>query len=786
MKKCTNVSVFLIIFCIIICWSHAEIYYPWKEVYVGALDAAAWNGLVFVPHNESGFALRFKVEKGGQFVDKEGIFFLVSEVGPNSPDGSYARIKMDLSLPFNKERETPILIKPSPKSDALILEWSRQDEKIVVGKIKAPKNIKLHLIHYIPWNLKGNYRFLSDGHLQGRSSSPKTYHYVIWTHPKGKLVTSSEGEEVTVVFSTEKEREVCFVAGVGEDERVLRNRIYRYKNKATIESFLEEERDRYRKKRVKIDGLYKGIPEAITNNLFWMVLYQSGSHRFYTPAGRRWIFPKSDGTPDHWTIFEWDSFFNALELSVESSKHAEEIIRAVLETQYPNGSIPNWRGRYGGTPDRSQPPVGSYVVLKLFQKLGGLDFIRNAYPYLKKWHSFWKAKKPNGQARRDGNGDGLLEWGTDVELVPKNVPPWEKNVSGKQRAMWESGQDDLPNWDKASFSPETGTLTMNCLDLSCLYTLDAWCLAQIANFLNKREDYRMYLKEYEEMKNLINTHLWDDIEEFYFDRHWDGEFSSRKAASNFYPWLARIPDEKRARKMLKHLLDPKEFWGDYVIPSISRDDPAFKDQQYWRGTIWPPTNYLVYQGLKAYGYDVVASEFAKRSSALFLRSWENFQICPENYDSRTGQAGGQRHQSWGPLFALIALEEYLDFTPWEGFRFGTISPEKKGKLSRIFIQGRHYEVEVSSSNIKLREEGREIIKTNGGAVIRQFLYTEQEISFGIKSLEQREIEIKFLTKGRYQFFIDDELKKVIKGDSVKFKVPQGSHSVLILLLEKED
>jgi len=234
----------------------------------------------------------------------------------------------------------------------------------------------------------------------------------------------------------------------------------------------------------------------------------------------------------------------------------------------------------------------------------------------------------------------------------------------------------------------------------------------------------------------------------------------------------------------KHLLNPKEFFGDWIIPSISRDDPAFKEQQSWRGAIWPPTNYLVYQGLKAYGFDVVASEFAKKSSSLFLKSWENFQLCPENFDSRTGEAGGERYQSGGPLFALIGLEEYIDFTPWEGFRFGMINPEDDGTLSRIAIQGRTYDVEVDTNEVLLREEGKEIFSVDGGAVIRHFLYSENEVSFEIKSPEKRKVEIRFLKRGRYQLLIDNQLKPLFKGRSYKFIVPEGDHSVLIQLLEE--
>lgn len=762
---------------------NAEVPYQWKDVYIGALEARAWAGLLMIPNPESAFAFRLRTIKQQESAEGLDHLFLVSEVGPHSPDGQYACMKFDLGLPFGKEANTPILRKPSKKSSTMVVEWSRQSERIVIGRISVPEDIELQLIHYFPWDFAGRYQLLTDGQVTGESTSSQKQHYLFWTSREGTEIETSTENSLVLTFSS---KNIYFVAGAGRDLRILQNQIYRYKNEGTIDRFLAEEEKRYERKRVNVDGLYEGVEEAITNNLFWTILYQPGHHRLYTPAGRRWIFPLGNGSYDDWTIFEWDSFLNALLLSVESTKHAKEVMRSVLETQYQNGNIPNWRGRYSGTPDRSQPPVGSYVVLKCFQKDGDLDFLRYAYPFLKKWHSFWKAEKPNGQARRDGNGDGLLEWGSDTELVASDLPPWEQDASGEIRAGWESGQDDLPNWDKATFNENTNTLTMNSLDLNSLYALDAWCLAEIAKILKNEQEFSDYSAEYTRMKDLINTYLWNETEEFYFDRYWDGRFSEKKAASNFYPLIAKIPDRPRALLMIKHLLNEKEFWGEYVIPTISRDDQAFKDQDYWRGNIWPPPNYLIYQGLKAYGFDAVASEFAQKSADLFLRSWENFQICPENFDARTGEAGERRFQSWGPLFALIALEEYLDFTPWDGFRFGMIKPEKKGKLSRIFIQGRHYDVMISPSRVKLREEGRDILEANEAAVFRHFLYSESEVSFEVKTLEETEIKIHLLSKGKYQLEVNDQSSEIFEGKSIKVDVPQGEHTILILLLEKEN
>ena len=78
------------------------------------------------------------------------------------------------------------------------------------------------------------------------------------------------------------------------------------------------------------------------------------------------------------------------------------------------------------------------------------------------------------------------------------------------------------------------------------------------------------------------------------------------------------------------------------------------------------------------------------------------------------------------------------------------------------------------------------MRAKGSAVFRNFLYAENEISFEVMTLERREIKVRFINKGKYELLVDDETKKVFKGNSVKFKVPEGEHSVLILLLEKQD
>ena len=142
MKKCLAV---LFLFLFLFQGIHPEVYYPWKDVFIGALDAEKWAGLVFIPDKDSAFAFHLRVKKGEETAEGIDLFFLISEVGPHSPDGQYARIKIDLSLPFGLERETPIMKKPSSGSDTLVLEWSRKDERTVLGRILVPKNIEIQI-----------------------------------------------------------------------------------------------------------------------------------------------------------------------------------------------------------------------------------------------------------------------------------------------------------------------------------------------------------------------------------------------------------------------------------------------------------------------------------------------------------------------------------------------------------------------------------------------------------------------------------------------------------------
>lgn len=169
----------------------------------------------------------------------------------------------------------------------------------------------------------------------------------------------------------------------------------------------------------------------------------------------------------------------------------------------------------------------------------------------------------------------------------------------------------------------------------------------------------------------IADRLWDAERKVFANRLWSGKFVRSLAPPSFYPLLSGAARPEQAEAMVAMLSDPRKFGGQWMLASVTRDDPAFGDNVYWRGRVWPPLNFLVYQGLKRAGFADVASELADNGFRLFQGEWHNRRHCPENYNSVSGQALDQpdtdSFYGWGALMPAIAVAELSDINPWGGW-----------------------------------------------------------------------------------------------------------------------
>ena len=151
----------------------------------------------------------------------------------------------------------------------------------------------------------------------------------------------------------------------------------------------------------------------------------------------------------------------------------------------------------------------------------------------------------------------------------------------------------------------------------------------------------------------------------YFDRNEKtGKRVYVKSATNFMPLFAGAATTARAKRTIhEHLRNPEEFWLTYPVASYAKTEPDYYQGSHkecnWRGPTWAPTNYMIFQGLRRYGYHDLARDLATR---LFDMSVRKNSVLREYYNAETGDGLGQT-RFWGftALYYGMLLESFLDY-----------------------------------------------------------------------------------------------------------------------------
>jgi hypothetical protein len=394
-------------------------------------------------------------------------------------------------------------------------------------------------------------------------------------------------------------------------------------------------------------GLRAAAVDAIETTLGWDTIYEPEEQRVLSPVSRVWSVNWGG-----YVVFEWDNFFAASMAAIGDRNLAYANALETLRGETPQGFVPNYvRGFGWKSTDRSEPPVGALTVLNLYRRFHDRWFIEDAYAPLMKWNRWWAEHRET---------KGYLAWGSDGENEPRN--PDDNSRGTLQAAKFESGLDNSPMYDDASYDAATHRMLFADVGLISMYIVDCDALAEIAGVLAKTDDAKELRQRGAQYRESLRA-MWDDTRGIFLNRNLlSDEFSLRLSPTNFYPLLAKAATPGQADRMIQeHLLNSKEFWGDWILPSIARDDPAYNDQYYWRGRVWAPMNYLVYLGLRNYPYPSLTKEFARKSMELFRKQWSANRHVNENYNAISGigddLSNSDRFYHWGALLAFIEFVE---------------------------------------------------------------------------------------------------------------------------------
>lgn len=422
-----------------------------------------------------------------------------------------------------------------------------------------------------------------------------------------------------------------------------------FRNLTEVKALITKRRDEYVAK-IAVYGEVQGMYEAVECALSWDTIYDAKNDRVVSPVSRLWSI-SSGG----YVLFCWDNFFAGFMSSLGNKELAYSNLREILNEQTEAGFVPNLAyATEQVSADRSQPPVGSAMLLETYRIWRDKWIVEDMYDGLLKWNKWF--------AEHRMNHSGALCWGSE-EIPVLYGNRWEtEGVHDTYGAALESGLDNSPMYDDIPFNKETNRLELEDVGLTGLFILDCRSLIELAKVIG-REDDILDLQEKMDKARKGLENLWDEENGFYYNRRTDtGELSRRISPTNFYALFSPDVTPDRQRRIAdEHYYNAEEFYGDWMLPSIARNDSAYYDQNYWRGRVWAPLNFLVYLALVQTGLEDVRHDLAYKSQTLFSKEWMEHRHVHENYNSITGEGcdsdNSDKFYHWGALLCVISLAD---------------------------------------------------------------------------------------------------------------------------------
>ena len=529
--------------------------------------------------------------------------------GPHSYNGSYTELTVDW-------KDIEVNVKTASEGKNLA---------IIVTPIKGKESGKLIINPKILWGEKGKVEVAGSG-------------FVFRNNTKELKFFISTKEKISFNDSTI----TCPLNG-----RIIVS-TYVGKNESEIETLVNLAGKKLEETK-KVYGTDSSLYDAMQSVLAWDIIYEPTHKIVISPVSRIW----NTGWWNGWVLFDWDTYFASYMYSLDNKDLAYANAIAVTKNITSAGFVPNCSAGVGKSEDHSQPPVGSYVVWKIYEKYKEKWFLDEVFNELLSWNRWWESKR---------DVDGYLCWGSDLEYAEKMPYSLSKQIHTKQAAMWESGLDNSPMYDEAVFDTVNNKMLLADVGLMSMYVLDCQHLSKIAKELGKN-DIKIELDKRTEKYSKKLASLYDEKSGIFLNKNLKtGKLSHRLSPTLFYPLLTGVASQKQAELMMKeHFYNPYEFWGEWIMPSIARNDSAFKDNDYWRGRIWAPMNFLVYCGMRNYNLPDARKDMVEKSAKLILKSWNGEHHVYENNNSVTGVGDDVKNSDkfyhWGALNAFIKLLE---------------------------------------------------------------------------------------------------------------------------------
>jgi neutral trehalase len=317
----------------------------------------------------------------------------------------------------------------------------------------------------------------------------------------------------------------------------------------------------------------------------------------------------------------------------------------------------------------SQIPILAWGCLMVFNQTNDFELLELCIPYLDKFLTWYSTE-------RDVDNDGLIEYG-----AYKRVSIGDMVQTARFETFdFHATLDDLQLTEHptrgtggAWYGNIEGVEQTSFLAMSERAMIE---MCQITGRIEMRDKYKARLAKRTEA---IRTKMWDPETKFFYSLNRDTDKKIPiKTLQGFLTLTAGLASEAQANELVRQLTDPSLFWSKYPVTTSSMDEPTFKPDGFWRGDMWPPTNYLVALGLNRYGYYEIAIDLADKMQEL-LKKYDGHAY--ERYNGVTGDTLGVKDYCWGVATWSIAVNTIYGIQ--EDYRTIVIPPHAKGRRLKL-------------------------------------------------------------------------------------------------------
>lgn len=400
--------------------------------------------------------------------------------------------------------------------------------------------------------------------------------------------------------------------------------------------------------------------------------------------------------------WNWDSGFIAIGLAHFDMEKAVKEMETLLDAQWDNGFIPHiifhtesdtyFPGadfhcshlhpsaskKYKST-GMTQPPVAGFALYELYKTSKDKEsMLATIAPMLNKVYKNHEYFYSN----RDLHNEGLVYIYHNWESGTDNSPLWDDIFNTMQSPEFTFERRDTTHVD-ASQRPSKKEYDhyLNIIEIAKTHNYSDEKIAELSPFLVQDPLFNtMLIKSNESLitlYKLIGNHeekiqqleAWQQKSIHSFNKklfnkelgayiHYDlrnDKPLNHISSSSFTPLYAGIPTEENAAILVKTMLEKFGNEHQYLCASFDPTSELYNPRKYWRGPVWINVNWIIYNGLKKYGFNDIA-ERVKNDSITLVEKYGFY----EYFDARKneGETGyGGNNFSWTAALIIDMLND---------------------------------------------------------------------------------------------------------------------------------